>query len=165
MFDGPEDRNGARNHDEIRLWADYIDPARSAYLVDDRGRSGGLADGARFIIAGDHNADPLDGDSAQHAMDQLLQHTRIDARHVPTSCGAAEAALRDGGANRDQRGDPAADTGNFGPRVGNLRIDYVLPSKGLRVMGQGVFWPCAGQLGHAWLDASDHRLVWLDVRW
>ena len=23
-FDGPEDRNGRRNHDEIRFWADYI---------------------------------------------------------------------------------------------------------------------------------------------
>jgi hypothetical protein len=27
-FDGPEDRNGRRNHDEIRLWADYITPGR-----------------------------------------------------------------------------------------------------------------------------------------
>ncbi len=24
VFDGPEDRNGTRNHDEIRLWADYV---------------------------------------------------------------------------------------------------------------------------------------------
>lgn len=24
VFDGPEDRNGKRNHDEIRLWSDYI---------------------------------------------------------------------------------------------------------------------------------------------
>jgi Endonuclease/Exonuclease/phosphatase family len=31
VFDGPEDRNGRRNHDEIRLWADYISsPRRSA---------------------------------------------------------------------------------------------------------------------------------------
>ncbi len=28
VFDGPEDRNGCRNHDEIRLWSDYIDPSR-----------------------------------------------------------------------------------------------------------------------------------------
>ena len=26
VFDGPEDRNGTRNFDEIRLWADYITP-------------------------------------------------------------------------------------------------------------------------------------------
>ena len=27
VFDGPEDRNGTRNHDEIRFWADYIRPS------------------------------------------------------------------------------------------------------------------------------------------
>jgi len=26
VFDGPEDRNGRRNNDEIRFWADYITP-------------------------------------------------------------------------------------------------------------------------------------------
>ncbi len=26
VFDGPEDRNGTRNHDEIRFWADYVGP-------------------------------------------------------------------------------------------------------------------------------------------
>ena len=41
VFDGPEDRNGRRNHDEIRLFADYVDPDRSAYLVDDRGGRAG----------------------------------------------------------------------------------------------------------------------------
>lgn len=25
VFDGPEDRNGKRNHDEIRFWSDYVD--------------------------------------------------------------------------------------------------------------------------------------------
>ena len=28
VFDGPEDRNGRRNHDEIRFWADYVDPTK-----------------------------------------------------------------------------------------------------------------------------------------
>jgi hypothetical protein len=32
VFDGPEDRNGTRNHDEIRFWADYIQPSRSGYI-------------------------------------------------------------------------------------------------------------------------------------
>ena len=41
-FDGPEDRNGRRNHDEIRFWADYISPGQSGYIVDDEGRSGGI---------------------------------------------------------------------------------------------------------------------------
>ena len=30
VFDGPEDRNGTRNHDEIRFWADYVNPSASA---------------------------------------------------------------------------------------------------------------------------------------
>ena len=30
VFDGPEDRNGTRNHDEIRFWADYVGPTSHA---------------------------------------------------------------------------------------------------------------------------------------
>ena len=32
-----------------------------------------------------------------------------------------------------QRGPAAQDTGDFGPRIGNLRLDYVLPSRDLPV--------------------------------
>ena len=32
VFDGPEDRNGRRNFDEIRFWADYVMPQRSGYI-------------------------------------------------------------------------------------------------------------------------------------
>ena len=39
VFDGPEDRNGARNADEIRFWSDYI--AGAGYIRDDAGRTGG----------------------------------------------------------------------------------------------------------------------------
>ena len=36
----PEDRNGTRNFDEIRLWADYVTARRTAgYIYDDAGRS------------------------------------------------------------------------------------------------------------------------------
>jgi hypothetical protein len=63
-----EDRNGRRNHDEIRFWADYVTPGKtSAYIYDDAGQQGGLAPGDRFVIAGDQNADPLDGDSVPGA--------------------------------------------------------------------------------------------------
>src|SRR5437764_4348644 len=43
-FDGPEDRNGKRNHDEIRFWADYINigPDMHPYIVDDAGERGGI---------------------------------------------------------------------------------------------------------------------------
>ncbi len=165
VFDGPEDRNGARNHDEIRLWADYIEPARAAYLIDDRGRSGGLPANARFVIAGDQNADPVDGDSATGAISQLLAHPRVDASVVPRSEGGIEASARSGGANATQRGDPAHDTGEFGERVGNMRIDYVLPSRGISVRDARVHWPRSDEPGHDDVLASDHRLVWIDIAW
>ena len=43
VFDGPEDRNGARNADELRLWREYLDddPADRGWLCDDAGRCGG----------------------------------------------------------------------------------------------------------------------------
>jgi len=164
VFDGPEDRNGARNHDEIRLWADYIDPQRSAYIYDDTGISGGLPDNSRFIIAGDLNADPVDGDSSTGSIAQLLEHRKIDARCVPLSKGAEEASRIQGGKNREQKGNPGADTGDFNDKfTGNMRIDYVLPSATLKVVGCGVFWPASDQPGHDLVDVSDHHLVWLDI--
>ena len=167
VFDGPEDRNGRRNSDEIRLWRDYSNPSQdgemSAYIVDDAGMAGGLAPGARFVIAGDFNADPLDGDSLPGAMEQLLAAPWIDAGCIPVSEGGAAAAGQ-GGVNRTQRGDPAADTADFNDeRVGNLRLDYLLPSRGLRWTGCGVFWPVPDADGSDLVDLSDHRLMWLDL--
>jgi len=164
VFDGPDDHNGARNHDEIRLWADYIDPARAGYIYDDSGKKGGLAAGAKFVIAGDLNADPVDGASRNHAVNQLLQHPLINASCVPVSEGAVEANEKLGGKNLDHKGNPAADTGQFNSEyAGNMRVDYVLPSANMKVVGCGVFWPEEGEVGHEWIDVSDHRLVWVDV--
>ncbi len=165
-FDGPEGRNQARNHDEIRLFADYIAGGeRAAWIIDDAGVEGGLADGARFVILGDQNADPNDGNSVGLGIRQLLEHPRVHPDPLPRGSGGAESAARDGGSNLEHRGDPELDTGAFGPRVGNLRVDYALPSRDLEVVGAGVFWPRSDQQGHDWVEASDHRLVWVDVRW
>lgn len=165
VFDGDEDRNGRRNHDEIRLWADYVstDPGRNGYIYDDDGGTGGLGDGELFVIAGDLNADPNDGDSHPGAIQQLLSHPRIQATPTPASSGGEESAHRLGGANLVQNGDPAHDTAVFGGNSGNMRVDYVLPSQGLNVLRSGVFWPMSSEPDAALLDASDHRLVWLDV--
>ncbi|KGM57160.1 endonuclease [Lysobacter arseniciresistens ZS79] len=161
VFDGPENRNGLRNHDEIRLWAEYITPRPAPWLCDDRGRCGGLPADARFVIAGDYNADPHDGDGEPGAIAQLLDHPRVDAGFVPRSAGAVERARQRG---IDRKGDTAAHTGDFGPRSGTLRLDYVLPSDNLRVLDGGVFWPAAGTPGAAIIESSDHHLVWLDLR-
>ncbi|WP_298890720.1 endonuclease/exonuclease/phosphatase family protein [uncultured Serinicoccus sp.] len=171
-FDGPEDRNGRRNHDEIRFWADYVaGPQHSRYIYDDRGRTGGLRPGERFVIAGDYNADPVDGDSRDGAINQLLDHPRVSTQLVPDSDGAVEAAEVQGGANDSHVGDPAYDTADFNddPEPGNLRVDYVLPSRSLPVRDAGVFWPTSEDplfdlVGTFPFPTSDHRLVWTDVR-
>ncbi|MFE5814658.1 endonuclease/exonuclease/phosphatase family protein [Streptomyces sp. NPDC056479] len=172
-FDGTEDRNGRRNHDEIRLWADYVGGRRrSSYLYDDKGRRGGLRAGARFVIAGDNNADPYDGDSYDHAILQLLDHPAVRLPAAPpASAGGVEAARLQGGANASHLGDPAYDTSDFGDSApGNLRVDYVLPSKGLTPGGNGVFWPTSNDplyrlVGDGTtVPTSDHRMVWQDVR-
>lgn len=167
-FDGPEDRNGTRNHDEIRFWADYVSGAR--YVYDDRGRTGGLAKGQTFVIAGDQNADPLDGDSVDSAIQQLLEHRRIEDP-LPASLGGPDAAARQGGANATHEGDPALDTADFADNApGNLRADYVLPSRRLKVTRAGVFWPVSTdplwRLTGEYPDvtSSDHRAVWVDLR-
>jgi hypothetical protein len=164
VFDGPEDRNGNRNADEIRFWGEYVWNRGNDWIVDDLGLRGGLKDDARFAIAGDLNADPADGDGIPGAITELLENPRVLRMLTPRSEGAAQAAEATGDTNLKHRGSPRHDTGDFGPRVGNLRLDYVLPSVGWQVIGSGVFWPKVGEPGHDWLDATDHRMVWVDLR-
>jgi len=164
VFDGPEDKNGTRNHDEIRFWADYISGDNSQYIYDDNGRRGGLANSQSFVIAGDMNADPVDGDSTDKAILQLLNHRRI-RNPLAASDGAVEASKLQGKINTLHQGKPKFDTGDFSDRSpGNLRIDYVLPSRDLHIVNAGVFWPRNDQPAATLLDASDHRLVWLDIK-
>ncbi len=172
VFDGPEDRNGRRNFDEIRFWADYITPGPTArYIYDDAGRRGGLGGGETFVIAGDQNSDPLDGDSVPGAIQQLLDHRRVNTRFTPSSDGAVEAATLQGGANATHRSDPRFDTADFADTApGNLRADYVLPSRDLRIDGGAVFWPLLADKPGSELTgvfpfpSSDHRLVCVDIR-
>jgi hypothetical protein len=170
VFDGPEDRNGTRNFDEIRFWADYVAGGkRAAYIYDDKGKRGGLKHGARFVIAGDQNSDPLDGDSVPGAIQQLIEHHRI-VDPAPTSDGAVEASELQGGANAFHESDPAFDTADFADTApGNLRADYVLPSKALRPKDAAVFWPVLADplsrlTGVFPFPSSDHRLVWVDLK-
>jgi 3-phytase len=178
VFDGPEDRNGRRNHDEISFWADYISPGKSGYIYDDEGVRGGLKPGALFVIAGDQNSDPLDGDSIPGSIQQLTEHPLINTKLTPASAGAVEAAALQGNANTRHRSDPRFDTADFADTApGNLRADYVLPRKTLKLVDAGVFWPrrddplsrLTGVFDFgAWglvggFPTSDHRSVWIDV--
>ena len=170
--------NGRRNHDEIRLWADYVRPGHAGYIYDDEGVHGGLTPGASFVIAGDQNSDPLDGDSIPGSTQQLLDNPRVNATHAPTSDGGVWAADTQDALNDTHLSDPAQDTADFcdtavappcsGP--GNLRADYVLPSKDLRIQDSGIFWPTEDEqffylTGFGFpVPTSDHRQVWVDVR-
>ena len=179
VFDGPEDRNGKRNHDEIRFWTDYVEGAD--YIYDDNGEFGGLAPEARFVIVGDYNADPFDGDSFGGAANQLFNSPLItgsatDPAITPHGPGGAEQAIAQGGANTTHSGNPAFDTADFGfnsadPKndnpPGNLRVDYVLPSShGFAYLDGQVFWPESTDpdFGLTSFPTSDHRLVSVDLR-
>lgn len=162
VFDGPEDRNGKRNHDEIRFWADYIEGR--GWMSDDTGRNGGLDPGKRFVILGDLNADPFDGDSTGNAAQLLLNHPAILASPTDPEVTPMSEGARSGSQGSAHKGDPRFDTAAFGKRVGNLRVDYVLPSKaGFRWKAGGVAWPFADDEMAEAVKASDHRLVWVDL--
>lgn len=62
VYDGPEDRNGRRNHDETAFWLDYLARDRS---------------NQPFIIAGTANTDPARGDGRPDAITSLLANPRL----------------------------------------------------------------------------------------
>ncbi|MEX1179793.1 MAG: endonuclease/exonuclease/phosphatase family protein [Cucumibacter sp.] len=170
VFDGEEDRNGRRNADEIRLWADYV--AGADYIVDDNGRTGGLAEGALFAIAGDYNADRLDGDGRREAIAALLASGLLTDPGA-ASFGGEEASRLQGGKNQSHSGAAGLDTADFGDveawDPGNLRVDYVLPASRLQLLDAGVFWPAEAEADRELLaladgtPVSDHHLVWADI--
>jgi hypothetical protein len=173
-FDGEEDRNGKRNYDELRLWADYISGA--AYLYDDMGEPAAFPEGERFVVMGDLNADPHDAGAVPGSIGQLLSSPMVADAPFPRSDGGVRAAESQGGANADHKGDPAEDTADFGDDpekggVGNLHLDYVLFSEaGFEEEASGVFWPAPDEdhydlVGPGYpVESSDHRLVWRDLR-
>ena len=64
LFDGPEDFNGLRNRDELRLWQVVLD-----------GGLGPVPEG--FVIAGNANLDPESGDGLRDAMAAFLADPRL----------------------------------------------------------------------------------------
>jgi 3-phytase/alkaline phosphatase D len=122
-----------------------------------------------FVIAGDQNSDPFDGDSIPGSAQQLLEHPLVNTKVTPDSEGGPEQAVLQDLANDTHLGDPAFDTADFNDFApGNLRADYVLPRKNLRIIEAGVFWPLSDDplfplVGTFPFPSSDHRLVWIDV--
>ena len=143
VFDGPEDRNGKRNHDEAAFWRLFLDGALPMPPPD-----------APFVLLGDGNLDPADGDGLRAGIAALLRHPAVQDPAPRGTHGRVEAA---------QTGDPALDTVLY-DSLGGLRLDYVLPSAALKVTGSGVLWPGPGDLLAADLAAaSRHFPVWVDI--
>lgn len=64
---------------------------RHRWIVDDAGLAGGLAADAEFVILDDQNSDPIDGDSVERSIQQLLDLDRVQDP-LPDSEDAVEAA-------------------------------------------------------------------------
>ncbi|MFN3209501.1 MAG: endonuclease/exonuclease/phosphatase family protein [Roseovarius sp.] len=141
VFDGPEDRNGRRNHDEIVFWRHYLD-----------GRLG-PPPSAPFVLVGDANLDPADGDGRKVAIRRLLSDDRLKDPQPRRPGIAVQGA--------GQRGDPRLDTVNWPePAPGALRVSYVLPSADLAVKDAAIM---ANPDETSISTASRHRLVWVDL--
>ncbi len=144
VFDGPEDRNGRRNKDEALVWLRLLEGALPWAAPD-----------GPFVILGQSNLDPVDGDGLQGGMAALL-----GSRALQDIEPRGTAVRQDAG----QQGDPALDTAFYGKGVGGLRVDVLLPSAGLRVVASGVMWPDDSDPFAATLAAaSRHRPVWADI--
>ncbi len=145
VFDGPEDRNGRRNHDEIRLWQHVLD----GQFVP--------APQQRFVVLGGATIDPVDGGGRKQAIRGLLADPRL---HDPRPLRPEPVAR-----HADRKGDARLHTVDWpAPGPGPLRVDYVLPSADWVVRDAAVHWPPPGADGRdAAMTASAHRLVWVDL--
>lgn len=158
VFDGPENRNGKRNHDEIRFWTDYISEEEkdSAYIYDDKKKYGGLGKGKRFVVMGDLNASMFEGDGIHEGIRSLIKHEKIMASVLPKSVAGKE--------NKPDSLHSESHTAQWG-----MLADYVLPSIfGFEFEKSGIFWPRKNSEYYRLVDSrkssSDHRLVWLQLK-
>jgi hypothetical protein len=128
IFDGPEDRNGRRNADETGLWLHLLDgtlpinaPATGTYAPPQ----------PPFVILGQANLDPLDGSGLPQSLRELLRHPQLQDTEPRGQTSHVDTG---------QRGDPALDTALLKGGTG-LRLDYLLPSRKIRVQRAAVLWP------------------------
>lgn len=114
VFDGPEDANGLRNADELRLWQHYLD-----------GALGLTAPQAPIVVIGGGNVDPVRGEGRREAIQTLLDDPRLQDP-VPRGNAPVPEATVDW-------------TGITDPP--HLRVDYILPDRRLTVIDAGILWP------------------------
>jgi len=131
VFDGPEDRNGLRNADEIRFWQHYLD----GWTPDGHARFAARD----FALMGILNVDPDRGEGRRAALRAFLDHPTLQDPQ-PRSAQAAAMGR-------------ATDTVDWPePAPGNLRVGYVLPAAGLTVADSGVSWAEGARHGVVWVE-------------
>lgn len=154
VFDGDEDRNGQRNHDENRFWLDYISPEQGAYIYDDRGIYGQLDERSHFVIVGDLNASPDRVRIENHPILALTESPLINNKIIPSSASGAK--------NR-----PDNPYGLYHTATWGARADYAMPSASLDIQNAYVFWPEQNDTLHRLVQdrasSSDHFMVWIEL--
>ena len=143
VFDGPEDRNGRRNHDEAAFWLRLMDGDLPFPPPDDP-----------FILLGQSNLDPLDGQGRRAAMQALLSHKALQDPEPRGTSGRSDPG---------QTGDPALDTALY-DGIGGLRVEVILPSASLNVSAAGILSPPDGdQMAATLTTASRHWPIWVEI--
>ena len=140
VFDGPEDRNGRRNQDEAAFWLHLL--------------AGDLAwppPEAPFVLMGQSNLDPVDGDGRHGAMAALMV--------LPTLQDLRPKG-QDAHKDRGQKGDPAIDTAFYGKGVGGLRVDVILPTADITATAGVLSLPQQDPFAATLAAASRHWPVW-----
>ncbi len=131
VFDGPEDRNGLRNRDELRMWQLVLD-----------GGFGPVPES--FVIAGNANLDPVDGAGFSEAMVAFLADPRL--QDPLPGIDTADWPEEDGPGNlRVSYVLPSADW-----RVGDADVYWPAPDTGL-LGSDGL---AAGPHHLVWVDIS-----------
>ncbi|PMH43250.1 succinyl-CoA synthetase subunit alpha [Vibrio sp. 10N.286.49.B3] len=164
-------KNKEQNAAEVEFWHQYVQGKE--FIYDDAGKTGGLATDSNFVIMGDLNLDPLDGDGITEVMqelhnDPLLNQAVMNGDLYPTSYGAAEDATD----NASSHPLPNRVTSTFG-----LAVDYAMPSATLNIVDSGVYWSASyeegrmlfndervGNWGNEKEISSDHRMVWIKAQ-
>ena len=139
VFDGPEDRNGRRNHDETAFWTHLI--AGDLPFAPPK---------PPFVLLGQPNLDPVDGEGRKAAIRALLANPALQD---PAPRGSQSRA------DPGQKGDATLDTALY-DKIGGMRVEQILPSADLKITGAGVVWPPDDA---TLATASRHRPVWVDV--
>ncbi|MBL4930125.1 endonuclease/exonuclease/phosphatase family protein [Fuscibacter oryzae] len=144
VFDGPEDRNGRRNHDEAAFWLHLL-----------AGDLPFAAPQPPYALLGQSNLDPADGEGLPAALVALLASPRLQD---PSPRGTNPRS------DAGQYGDPDLDTALY-DGIGGLRVEVILPSPDLTVTASGILWPPDDDpLSPALQAASHHRPVWVDLQ-